>query len=299
MNVSRRGFIKGLALACGTAGTAKVARAAHHKLPAADAVGLLYDSTRCVGCNACVQRCKEVNGLPPSTAGDPLHNAPKDLDAITKNVIKSTRWNDALAFFKNQCMHCVDPACVSVCMIGALHKVEHGIVAYDASRCIGCRYCQVACPFDVPKFEWASSTPKIVKCELCRERLAVGGKPGCVEVCPREAVIYGTRVELLAEAHRRLKERPALYQPKVYGETDGGGTQVLYLSAAPFGKLGLPELGRESPPSLPETIQGSIYKGFIAPAALYAALGFVVLRNRRSQATEAAALPPEKKEGDK
>jgi Fe-S-cluster-containing dehydrogenase component len=179
-------------------------------------------------------------------------------------------------------MHCVDPACVSVCMIGALHKLpDSGIVAYDKDRCIGCRYCQIACPFDVPKFEWASNQPRIVKCELCRERLQEGRLPGCVEVCPRQAVIFGRRSELLVEAHRRMDANPDRYQHKVYGEFDGGGTQSLYLSAVPFEAFRLPDLGEVAPPAASETIQHGIYQGFIAPVALYAALAGVVLRNRR------------------
>jgi Fe-S-cluster-containing dehydrogenase component len=183
-------------------------------------------------------------------------------------------------------MHCVDPACVGACMIGAFQKREYGIVTWDGDRCIGCRYCQVACPYQIPKFEWESRTPHIVKCELCNHRLAEGKEPGCTEVCPREAVIYGTREELLAEAHRRLEENPGRYVNKVYGEHDGGGTQCLYLSHIPFENLGLPDLGEESHPSLNRTVQHGIYQGFVAPVALYAVLGAVAFRNRRSQGKE-------------
>jgi ferredoxin len=188
-------------------------------------------------------------------------------------------------------------------MLGALKKKEHGIVAYDASLCVGCRYCQMACPFNVPKFEWKKRAPKIVKCELCRHR-SVGaslsttggfsrypkGKgPACCEVCPREAVVYGTREELLGEARRRMKEYPDRYVPKIYGETDGGGTQVLYLSHVPFDKIGLPTLSDRAVPDQQRTIQHGIYQGFIAPIALYGVLGAVLWRNRRKSAVEGDA----------
>jgi ferredoxin len=178
-------------------------------------------------------------------------------------------------------MHCIDPACASACMLGALKKREFGIVTYDVSLCVGCRYCEIACPFSVPKFQWSSSAPQIVKCELCHERLAVGRQPACTEVCPRKAVIFGKRADLLQEAHKRLKAEPDKYVQRVYGETEGGGTQVLYISHVPFDKLGFPALGEEPAPQLARSIQHAVYKGFVAPVALYATLGAVMLRNRR------------------
>ena len=214
---------------------------------AADAVGLLYDATLCIGCKTCVVACQDANGLPRDTAGiDYKYDAPVALNAKAKNVIKLYKGEEGESFMKAQCMHCVDPACVSACMIGALTKGEHGIVSYNVDYCVGCRYCEIACPFNVPKFEWAKSTPKIVKCELCRDRLAVGKEPACTEVCPRHAVIYGKRTDLMLEAKRRIAAEPDKYVQKVYGETEGGGTQCLYISHVPFDKLGLPSAGRPS-----------------------------------------------------
>jgi Fe-S-cluster-containing dehydrogenase component len=285
MALDRRTLLKGLvgAGAAAAGGQASLAHASVRVLPAPDAVGMLYDSTLCIGCKACVEACRQANGLEADTAyfPDAAYQAPVDLSARAKNVIKLYRGKGETAFMKAQCMHCVDPACTNACMLGALKKRELGIVSYDASKCVGCRYCQVACPFNVPKFEWAKTAPKIVKCELCRHRIADGFKPACVEVCPRAAVIYGTRADLLVEAKRRLAAHPDRYVPKVYGETDGGGTQVLYLAAVPFEKLGLPDLGPEAVPSTARTVQDGIYKGFIAPVALYATLGAVLVRNRR------------------
>ena len=249
-----------------------------------DAVGMLYDATRCIGCKACVAACSRVNNLEPErTSADGLYQDPQDLSGDTMNIIKLHRDGEQSCFMKMQCMHCIDPACVSVCMIGALHKTDFGIVAYDKDRCIGCRYCQIACPFDVPKFQWDKAAPLIVKCELCHHRLKEGKLPGCCEACPREAIIFGKRSSLLEEARRRLAEHPDRYLQHIYGETEGGGTQVLYLSAAgvPFTKLGLPDLDDQALPHLSETIQHGVYRGFIAPAVLYAALGTAVFRNRR------------------
>ncbi|MBZ0269209.1 hydrogenase 2 operon protein HybA, partial [bacterium] len=272
MASSRRTFLKTVAGAgAGAMAAAAPAAAEERREAPADAVGMLYDTTKCIGCKTCVVACHEANDLPPDnrTAADGLYDAPDRLNDRTKNIIKLYKEGDRLSYMKSQCMHCVDPACVGACMIGALQKREYGIVTWDSSRCIGCRYCQVACPFSIPKFEWESATPRIIKCELCNHRLAEGKIPACCEVCPREAVIYGTRKELLAEAHRRLEENPGRYVDRIYGEHDGGGTQVLYLSHVPFEKLGLPTLGEESVPALNRKIQHGIYRGFLAPAALY------------------------------
>jgi len=248
-------------------------------------MGMLYDATRCIGCKACMTACRSANDL-EYEAGTTLHDAPIDLSGRTKNIIKLYKEGGMLSYMKSQCMHCIDPGCVSACMLGSFQKREFGIVTWEGSRCIGCRYCQIACPFNVPKFEWDSPVPQLVKCEMCRHLIAEGKEPACCDVCPRDAVVFGRYTALLADARKRLADDPERYHPHIYGEHDGGGTQVLYLSAAgvPFEKLGLPDLGDEPAPDLAETVQHGIYKGFIAPVALYALLGAAVWRHRRSEA---------------
>jgi formate dehydrogenase beta subunit len=283
VGITRRAALETMFAAGAVLSGARPAKAAVLPLPPADAVGLLYDATLCIGCKTCTIACRDANGLEPDTTGiaSKLYNAPVDLSPRAKTVIKLYSEDGRMSYVKAQCMHCVDPACGNACMLGALKKSEFGIVSYDPDLCIGCRYCEVGCPFGVPKFEFAKAAPKIVKCELCKERLADGKEPACTEVCPRKAVIFGRRSELLKEAKRRIADNPGRYVPKVYGETDGGGTQVLYLSHVPFEKLGLPTLGDEPAPQLARSIQHGVYRGLIAPAALYAALGLVMLRNRR------------------
>jgi len=293
MDLDRRLLFKGVAAAGATAAAnAAPASAARRprKVAPDDAIGMLYDTTLCIGCKACVRACKEANNLPAdtSTPGMEKYDAPTDLNASTKNIIKLYQEGFHRSYVKRQCMHCVDPACVGACMIGALQKGEFGVVTWDSDRCIGCRYCQVACPFNVPKFEWEALDPYIIKCEFCRDR--EGDKKyqaACCEVCPRQAVIQGNYTDLLAEAHRRIAENPTRYVNKVYGEHDLGGTQVLYLSHVPFEKLGFRFDGEDAVPALQQTIQHGLYQGFVAPAALYAVLGFVMWRNRRQGAAEA------------
>ncbi len=283
MNPGRRRALRVLAgTGAATAAAAAPAQAARvAKQVSPEAVGMLYDTTSCIGCKACVVACREANGLEPDVSLDGIHQAPLDLNGRTKNVIKLFKKGERVSFFKAQCMHCVDPACAAACMLHSLHKDEKtGIVGYDPQYCVGCRYCQVACPFNIPKFEFDKAVPKIVKCELCRHLLAQGRIPACCDVCPRAAVIYGKRAELLAEAKRRIAANPDAYVPHVYGETEAGGTQVLYLSHVPFEDLGLPSYGPQGVPHTAYTIQEGLYQGFVAPVVLYAVLGAVLWRNR-------------------
>lgn len=286
MAISRRLALKAM-LAGGSAAAATAAggRVKAAETAAPDSVGMLYDTTLCIGCKACVAACADANGLAPDTAwSDGKWQAPLDLNANTKNIIKLYVDDAERSFVKRQCMHCIDPACANACMLGALKKDSLGIVGYDPTFCVGCRYCEMACPFNVPKFEWSNAfTPKIVKCELCRHRLAEGKEPACTEVCPREAVIYGKRADLLKEAHRRLQAHPSRYVPRVYGEFEAGGTQVLYLSHVPFEKIGLPAYSADSVPETQRALQHGIYQGFIAPLALYGALAAVLIKNREAE----------------
>lgn len=291
MNLDRRSLLKGLAAASVLAVIPEPGTAAPGPKADPEALGLLYDATYCIGCKACSVACKEANSLPADVDGwgEGLYDAPEGLNEYTKSVIQLVRKDEDYAFVKKQCMHCIDPACVNACMLGALQKGKYGIVAWNEDRCVGCRYCQIACPFNVPKFEWASNAPKIVKCELCQHRIAEGKEPACSEVCPREAVVFGKRDELLAEARRRIAEAPGRYIDTIYGETELGGTQVLYLSAVPFAELGFEYSDPQAVPVTQRNVQQGIYQGFVAPAALYAALAIVMLRNRRSRGADTSS----------
>jgi Fe-S-cluster-containing dehydrogenase component len=283
MTMDRRTLLKGAAAAgAGLAvSTATSAEASTRPVAPPDAVGMLYDATRCIGCQACVTACKSANNMPGN-----LYDPPKDLSGDTKNIIKLYEADGEKSYMKQQCMHCIDPGCVNACMIGAFKKREYGIVTWDKDRCIGCRYCQIACPYNVPKFQWDTAVPEIVKCELCNHMLARGEEPGCCQACPKEAVIYGTYVDLLADAKQRIAEHPERYypvgDPQIFGDTEGGGTQVLYLAGVDFEKLGLPVLGDDGVGVQSRKIQHGIYRGFIAPVALYGVLGAVMWRNRRA-----------------
>jgi formate dehydrogenase iron-sulfur subunit len=217
---------------------------------------MLYDATMCTGCRACQMACKRENGLPTESGPDGLYESPRDLSASTRTLIQvaEVEQTGEWSFIKRQCMHCLHPACVSACPVGALQQTEHGAVVYQGERCIGCRYCQVACPFGIPKFEWDKSFPYIQKCDMCVDRLEEGLPPACADVCPTGAIMFGDRDSLIAEAERRISDNPDRYVNHIYGKDELGGTSVLYLSSVPFEKLGLPDVGSEPVTELSEAI---------------------------------------------
>jgi formate dehydrogenase iron-sulfur subunit len=211
-------------------------------------VAVLYDATMCVGCRACEAACKEWNKLPPEP------EPPSGLTPYTWTLIKQYREGPVESFRKYQCMHCEHPACVSACPVQALYKLEKGPVVYDSKKCIGCRYCMVACPFHVPRIDWNKALPVITKCTFCADRIADGLMPACVDACPVGALTFGTREQILKEARARIKQHPDRYIDHIYGETEAGGTSWMYISSIPFEKLGFPELESEPVPELSENV---------------------------------------------
>jgi len=314
MGLNRREFLKAaaggtLAMAASLSPSPVLARESRVRLP--QAVGILYDSTVCIGCRACMSACKEHNNLPPvfMRLTDVWDN-PIDLSDKTYNIIKLYREGmpvakdqeiNGYAYVKQSCMHCVDPSCVSACPVSALSKDPHtGVVKYNKDLCIGCRYCQVACPYNIPKFQWESAFPQIKKCELCDHRMAKGGYAACCEFCPNGASIFGNVQDLLKEAKRRLAlpvgkeaqypvhrvdssdKRSRVVTPylnHIYGEKEGGGTQVMLLSNVPVTKMGYPPLPEESNASQSETLMHTLYKGMIAPYVVLGGLFYVIYKN--------------------
>ncbi|KIF81040.1 hydrogenase 2 operon protein HybA [Noviherbaspirillum autotrophicum] len=331
MSIDRRDFLKG-ALGSGAllASSATVEARENNPMPS-EAVGLLFDSTLCVGCKACVAACKEVNGMPPEfSTQDQLWDTPIDLSGKTLNVIKfykqgtgETRNSetDGFAFMKNSCMHCADPSCVSACPAKAMTKDPvTGVVSYNKDACIGCRYCVAACPFGVPRFEYDKAIPQISKCQLCRHRMKDGKYAACAEVCPTGATLFGKVKDLKVEAKRRLALKPgeetsfprgnlttrdqvphtapaATYVQHLYGDKEVGGTQVLKLSAVPFEKLGMPTLPERSYAATSETLQHTLYSGMALPIAFLGVLSFLAKRTTKDNDGDDHTAPDDKKQG--
>lgn len=247
--------------------------------------GLLVDTTRCIGCGACVLECKNIRGFP----GDETETA---LSATAYTVIQTH--GDIPV--RRLCMHCVDPTCVSVCPVGALQKTDRGPVIYESGRCIGCRYCMLACPFNVPRYEWAQTVPWVRKCDMCIDRQRAGKVTACVEACPVEATIFGRRDELLAEAHRRIEENPDLYYPHVYGEHELGGTSVLFLGSVKFASLGFPNpLGTEPMPELTRKALHKIPAIVVLGGTALFAVHWITKRRELVALAEAEDAKPEAK----
>jgi formate dehydrogenase iron-sulfur subunit len=204
---------------------------------------LLYDATLCIGCKQCEQACAEKNKLPynETVAGEERQSDHKFTVVLAKGD----------KFMRRMCMNCQEPACASVCPVGAMRKTADGPVIYEESRCMGCRYCMVACPFGVPKYEWSKVLPRVQKCTMCADRVAAGKPTACAEACPTGATKFGERDELIKEAQQRLRENPGKYVNHIYGLTEVGGTSVLMLSSVPFEEFGFPaELTRDPLPLL-------------------------------------------------
>jgi formate dehydrogenase iron-sulfur subunit len=255
--------------------------------------GILIDTTKCIGCRACQVACKSWNNLPGRrTTFNQTWSNPSFLNSdnytrvIFREAVKTDgglSWN----FVKRQCMHCNDPACESVCPVGALIKMPDGPVVYDDAKCIGCRYCMMACPFQVPKFEWESAVPLVRKCTMCAERQGIGLKPSCVTTCPTGTLLYGERADLLKEAHRRIGTQTGRYFPEVYGEKIVGGTAMLYLTSVGFDEMGLDLRGfRTDLGNVPYGIYGRDWMSkvpFVALAVGSLAVGLHYLHRRRAE----------------
>ena len=205
--------------------------------------GVLVDLTRCIGCRGCQVACKSWNerSTKPTELEGGFTN-PKQLNSeCYTNIAYVEQEKDAQpvwSFIKSQCMHCKDPACLSACPVGAFTKTPEGAVNYNFGRCIGCRYCMVACPFSIPKYEWESTSPWIRKCTFCSDRMADGKVPACIKVCPTGTMFFGSLDAVSKEAEKRIKENPGKYVNHIYGKDEAGGTQWMYLSAIPFEQLG-------------------------------------------------------------
>jgi formate dehydrogenase iron-sulfur subunit len=257
---------------------------------------ILCDVNLCTACEKCVQACTESNDLPaelPATRAHP--------DRLSSRRFVSLVEVAPDIFARKACLHCLKPACVDACLVGALHKTPDGPVVYDADKCIGCRYCMLACPFGIPRYEWDQTSPFMAKCTMCWERLQGGRAPACVEACPYGALSFGDRDALLATAHRRIKAAPDTYVPKVYGENDVGGTCLLYVSQVPLAKLGWPHTVGDDPlSSLTWPVMSKTPALALTVAAGLSALTWIIQRRNRLASECACGKPavdePEKAE---
>jgi formate dehydrogenase iron-sulfur subunit len=293
MKIGRRGFFK---VAGATAGVgllaAGEARASADEGALLDGPGVLVDTTLCVGCRACEGACSEANGLPAPSADDKVMESKREPAEQVFTVVNKSQGDGPERFAKKQCMHCIAPACASACLVQAMKKLPTGPVVYDASVCMGCRYCMIACPFDIPKYEYDSIAPRVRKCSFCAERQEKGLKPACTEVCPSGALTFGKRSQLLEQAKTRIYTNPDRYVHHVYGEHEAGGTSWLYLTDRPLEELALRADVPQQP--MPGLVNGALG---VPPAVMTLwpplLMGIYAFSNRREKA---AAEATDKKE---
>lgn len=246
-------------------------------------MAILTDTTKCIGCEDCVVACKKENGL----GADRPWPWQKSIDELSATRFTTVLRRPGGKYVRQQCRHCVDPACVSACIVGALTKTPEGAVVYDKDKCIGCRYCMLACPFGIPRYNWEETFPLLQKCDLCHDRLLDGKIPACVEACPTKATIFGSRAKMLDEAHRRLAAEPGKYVPKVFGEREVGGTSVLYISDIPLDFLGWQEApGKKPLPELTWAVQKEVPAVTAGGFGLLGGIYWVIGRRMRAAARQ-------------
>lgn len=285
----RRRFLQ-LASVAGASAAARTAGAQERK-PSREFLGVLCDTTRCIGCRSCEVACAEAHGLPvPDVARDEALAAERTTSETQLTVVNRYQTSKGEVFVKKQCMHCWQPACTAACLTNAMYKTDVGPVIWRGNKCMGCRYCMVSCPFDIPKFEYDSANPRIQKCDMCWARLEKGEKPACVAACPTDALMFGRKRELMEIARVRVYRHPDHYEHRIYGESEVGGTGWLYLSAVPFNELGFRmDLGTTP---YPEFTTGFLYGVpvilFGMPALL---MGFNLLARAREEAPLDGAPP--------
>ncbi len=296
----RRQFFRSLAaMGTGVAGVSALAspsaRASSEPDLSPERQGVLVDTTVCVGCRRCEWACRTAHDLPSGSMSSyedhAVFNHLRRPDAGALTVVNRypEGWQSDPSYVKVQCMHCDHPACVSACIVGAFSKTANGSVQWDGGKCIGCRYCMVACPFQIPSFDFDKAIePNIRKCDFCLPRTDQGLLPACVEICPMEALTYGTREDLIRIAHQRITANPERYANHVFGEAEVGGTCWMYLSHGDLHSVAFPKLGVKPAPGVSESIQHGIFAYFVPPIALYGLLGLVmwISKNREKRQEE-------------
>lgn len=250
---------------------------------------ILTDVTKCIGCEQCVIACKKANRL--------ANDVPRRWDA--DDGLTARNWTAIVrgpqqSFARKQCRHCLEPACVSACPVGAMRRTEIGAVVYDATKCMGCRYCMMACPYGIPRYDWDAAVPYVRKCILCYERIRSGQQPACTEACPKQATIFGDRDALLAESHRRIAEKPDVYINKVWGETEAHGSSVLYVSNVDLSFLtGGQAIATAALPEKTAAAMGAVPYTFCGVLAVMATVNWVIARRMKLQKENSDGQSPE------
>ncbi len=222
--------------------------------------GFLVDTSRCIGCRSCQVACKQWNKLESDKTGNQgTFENPRDLTPALYNRIRFVEKADpqgdmSWRFLNERCMHCGDAGCMKVCPSpGALTRNKDGVVVFNKEKCISCKYCVSACPFNIPRYD---GDDKISKCNLCMDRITAGLVPACAKACPTQTLQFGNRSAMISKAKGAKKT--------LYGESDLNGLGVVYALEGPPEQYGLP-----ATPTIPLSI--FLWKDVIKPLGI---LGF-------------------------
>ena len=241
-------------------------------------VAKLIDVTKCIGCKACQSACQEWNDVREEVGiNEGSYTNPHDLTANSWTLMRfaETEENGTLEWLirKDGCMHCADPGCLKACPSpGAIIQYSNGIVDFHEENCIGCGYCIAGCPFDIPRL--SKKDNKVYKCTLCSDRVAVGLEPACIKACPTQALVFGSKEDMIEHANERivdLKER-GFENAGLYDPAGVGGTHVMYV----LHHADKPQIYNDLPKDPVISPVVSLWKGVFKPLAT-AAIFFAAL----------------------
>ncbi len=264
-DISRRTFLKGgIAAAAGVAAGSIPGAAAAARPEEKTQLATLLDISKCIGCGACVEACQETNA---QKYPDPQKPFPK----MFPDRAKVSDWSDKQDVtdrltpynwlyiqhasvdingeeteltIPRRCMHCVNPPCVKLCPWGAAKQLENGISRIDPEICLGGSKCNAVCPWDIPQRQTGvglyldilpnfAGNGVMFKCDRCYDQIEAGQLPACIEACPEDVQTIGPRDEIIKKARQLAKE----INGYIYGETENGGTNTIYVSPVPFENL--------------------------------------------------------------
>ena len=264
VKISRRAFIKGGLAAAGAVAASSLSIPSTVQGALEGELATLIDIRKCIGCEACVEACNEVNR---AKYPEPKKPFPK----MYPNRVKVSDWSERrdvtdrltpynwlfiqeatvslngqeeTLTFPRRCMHCQNPPCADLCPWGAARKLKNGITRIDADICLGGSKCKVVCPWKIPQRQTGvglyldllpsfAGNGVMYKCDRCYNRLEEGKLPACIEVCPEKVQKIGPRENIIKEAHAIAKE----INGYIYGEKENGGTNTIYVSPVPFDEL--------------------------------------------------------------
>jgi formate dehydrogenase iron-sulfur subunit len=284
--MDRRKFLTGAVVTGAALASGKLS--AQEKQSEEEFIGVLVDTTRCIGCRTCEVACAQANELEvPDIQNDGMLDQERTTSDSQWTVVNRYETDAGEVFVKRQCMHCWQPACGAACLTNAMYKTKEGPVIWRSNKCMGCRFCMVSCPYDAPKFEYDEWNPKLQKCNLCWGRLQQGEIPACVDNCPTGALTFGNKRTLMEIARVRIYNHPDRYVHHIYGEHEVGGTGWLYLAAAPFDQLGFrTDLGTVPYPEYAKPFLFAVPTIFFGLPTLLAGLAMMSKRDEQDESSE-------------